>query len=981
VTNASVWESQLAGDVRYGFLDKNIESRRHNNPEIILNGTSASVLRTLREEITKCQSFTFSVAFVSPRAIALLKQEFVEFQGNGRIITSDYLGFNSPSAFEELKNLARLGIDVRIHASAAFHPKGYIFEHHNSVTAMMGSSNLTETAIVSNHEWNLKVSASGDSDLAKQLSGLVQGQLTESEPLTRAWIDDYTSRYIPPTSRPRRPKKPEAAGVPKPGGLELGVPVNGLEPSIHPNSMQEDALSAIEAVRQQGKQKALVISATGTGKTILSALHVRAVNPDRFLFIVHREQIIDRTLMEYQRVLREQPGSFGKLTGASKDVDSRYVFATIQTLSQGAVLGKIKADAFDYIVIDEAHRAGADSYQKVLRHFSPKFLMGMTATPERGDGKSVFELFDYNVAYEIRLNHALEAEMLSPFHYYGVADVVYDDGTRQSAEDNLRPLISETRVSHVVKAMETYGQAGVAPCGLIFCSGTEEARLLSQALNQQSLRGNVLRTVALTGKDSIEQRESVVASLENGELDYVLTVDIFNEGIDIPTLNQVIMLRQTQSSIVFVQQLGRGLRKATGKEYLVVIDFIGNYANNYMIPIALFGDDSLNKESLRKSLIAAEESGVLPGLSSVRFDKVAQERVLRSISTTTLDSMQRLKAAVEAMRDRVGGIPRLRDFARFESVDPVLLATKRENYPTLIRSILREGPEFSTIEHKVLGLLSHEVLTSKRHHEFLLMQDLLGSDRTTTTSLTQRAEQIGLTATDGQWQSAIDTLTLNGFSQADQTRYGNPVAARCSDGSVELSASFLDSYGNTHGFATEVDDILDTGLQLVIKKYPKGSSFLSGAQYSRKEAMRLLSLPRTWTSTVYGYKVDLESKTCPIFVTLHKADDVLASIAYQDELIDRTRMRWFTRSRRTLASAEVQAIVSNSVDLHVFVKKDDAEGTGFYYLGQATAQDAVQSTMPDKDGKELDVVHMDLRFDVPIESALYDYFHPSVSLT
>ena len=241
------------------------------------------------------------------------------------------------------------------------------------------------------------------------------------------------------------------------------------------------------------------------------------------------------------------------------------------------------------VIIDEAHRAGSETYQRVISHLTPKFLLGMTATPERTDGFNVYELFHYNVPYEIRLHHALEAEMLCPFHYYGVADVTYADGTSTTEETELKLLITAERVEHLLMALDQYGQAGTPPRGLIFCSRKEEAHALAQELNQRQLRGKTLRTVALTGDDSVAVREQRVRELETGDLDYILTVDIFNEGVDIPTVNQVVMLRQTQSAIVFVQQLGRGLRLADDKDHLVVIDFIGNYATNFLVPIALSG--------------------------------------------------------------------------------------------------------------------------------------------------------------------------------------------------------------------------------------------------------------------------------------------------------------------------------------------------------------------------------------------------------
>lgn len=376
-------------------------------------------------------------------------------------------------------------------------------------------------------------------------------------------------------------------------------------------------------------------------------------------------------------------------------------------------------------MIDEAHRAAAASHRKAIDYFQPKFLLGMTATPERLDGYNIFEIFDYNVAYEIRLNQALEAEMLSPFHYYGVTDVTFEDGTTTSDESDLARLTSQLRVDHVLRALATYAQAGVAPRGLIFVSRKEEARLLSQSLNDRRLRGKALRTIALTGEDSVLRREDVVRQLECGELDYIVTVDVFNEGVDIPSVNQVLMLRQTASPTIFVQQLGRGLRKAADKDYLVVIDFIGNYANNYMIPIALFGDSSLNKESLRRNLIAAEERGVVAGISSVQFDRISHQRVLRAVTDVKLDSMRLLKAALEDMRNRLGRTPDLWDFLRFDSTDPIVLATTRENYPVLLEKALKCQITLTPTQHRFLSLLSNEVLTAKRSHDAALVRILL----------------------------------------------------------------------------------------------------------------------------------------------------------------------------------------------------------------------------------------------------------------
>lgn len=959
------WTAPLALDVQFGYLAHEVRAPRQQHPQVVLNGPGESVLRILREELSKCESFLFSVAFVTPRALVLLKQELVNFQGTGRIVTSDYLAFNSPASFVELMNLEQLGIEVRLHRSPAFHPKGYIFEHPHAVTAMVGSSNLTEKALVTNHEWNLKVTAASGSDLAAQFSKLVQEQISESQPITQEWVDAYASRYVAPATRPAR-VRPDLTPTPTPS-------------DIVPNAMQLEALAAIAGVRANGAKRAIVISATGTGKTMLSALDVREYGARRLLFAVHREQILDRTMREYRQVLGGHASDYGKLSGGTKERGARYMFATVQTLSQPEVLSSFAPDEFDYIVVDEAHRAGAVTYQRVLEYFEPKFLLGMTATPERTDGFNVYELFDYNVAYEIRLDRALEEDMLCPFHYYGIADVTLSSGQTLRGDAELKVLISPERVSHLIKAIEVYGQASVPPRGLIFCSGREEARLLSDALNQKTLRGRPLRTAALTGADPIPVREQTVDRLESGELDYILTVDVFNEGVDIPSVNQVIMLRQTQSAIVFVQQLGRGLRKHPDKECVIVLDFIGNYTNNYLIPIALFGDESLNKESLKQHLIAAEEAGVLPGLASIRFDRISQERVLKSIAATKLDSIQNLRSAIETLRNRLGKVPALSDFLRFDSVDPVLLATKATSYPALVERVLRVPSSLTAFEHRALDLLSQEVMTAKRAHEFVLLRLLVERGVLSRDDIARGFAEAGISADVRHITSAIETLSLSKHAESDVKRFGQGIVTLDAEGQVVLTPDFENSLRQSAAFRVAVQDIIDTGLQLVARRYADALPFAVGRQYSRKEVARLLCWPRKWAATIFGYRVSRETKSCAIFVTLHKSKEVAASTAYEDQLLDTASMLWYTRSRRTLASDEVRAIVDNDIDIHVFVKKDDADGIDFYYLGQATSHAAEQTTMPGDGDVRLDVVRMRLQFTEPIDSALFDYFHPKLT--
>ena len=957
----------LGTDVAYGFIDGSERAPRKFHPRVVVNDGDQSVLRVIRDELTRCREFLFSVAFVTPGAIALLKQELLDFQGRGTIVTSDYLSFNSPRAFEELLNLRELtGIEVRIHESNAFHPKGYIFTSDETVTAMMGSANLTKKALSQNHEWNLKVSASRESDLALQLEQLAERERSSSTALTREWVDRYAESWVAPATRPQRAAATDADPDPVSEG------------SITPNAMQKRALESIAAVREQGDRKAIIISATGTGKTILSALDVRAFAPERMLFVVHREQILDRSIEEYQRVLGGDRADYGKFTGATKQQDRRYVFSTVQTLSRN--LDQFAPDAFDYIVIDEAHRAGAEGHIDVLTHFTPKFLLGMTATPERTDGFNVFELFDYNVPYEIRLQHALEEEMLAPFHYYGVADVTYADGTSVRDDSELDILVTPERASHVVDALEKYAQAGVQPRGLIFCSRNDEAATLSETLNSMTFRGRPLRTIALSGKDSLDTREAVVESLERGELDYILTVDIFNEGVDIPSVNQIVMLRQTQSSIVFVQQLGRGLRKdpSTDKEYLVVIDFIGNYKNNYMIPIALFGDSSLNKETLRKELITSEERGVLPGLASVRFDKVAQERVLQAIDAAKLDAKAELKKNIVEMSHRLGRWPRLWDFYEAGSADPVVLATrdKKEHYDSLVENALKVDFEFTAEQNSFLLWLSHEVLAAKRLHEVTLVHYLLKNPELQVSALGAFFAERGLWFEEYALTGLLNVLSHDFVSSNEARKYGEPFIVH-ENGVLKAASSVLESFASHDHFREAVSDIVRTATAYIPREYGHHGTLVIGRQYSGKDACRILGWNGDETSGIGGYRVRPEKNSCPIFITLHKGDDFAENVRYEDRLLDPQTIDWFSKNNRTVEGKYEKQIIANAVPLHIFARK--TKDAPYYYLGTAQAHGARNDVRMTENGEAVKVARMTLTLNEAMPGTLYDYFHPMLT--
>ena len=415
---------------------------------------------------------------------------------------------------------------------------------------------------------------------------------------------------------------------------------------LEPNSMQVGFIKNLRKIQEAGERKALLISATGTGKTYASAFAMRELGFQRVLFLVHRNQIAKQAKKSFRKVFSGQV-SMGLVTGKYQEYDKDFIFATIQTLSKEENLQRYEKTAFDAIVIDEAHHSAANSYKKVLDYFEPKLWLGMTATPDKRDdnleGRNIYEIFNHQIAYEIRLQDAMEEDLLCPFHYFGITDLdIIADAGKSSEEkvENFRYLTSEERVENVMKQAEYFGYSGDRVKGLIFCSRIDEANELSKKFNAKGWR-----TLVLSASDSEEARAEAIERLAGEEsedaLDYIISVDIFSEGVDVPEINQVIMLRPTESPIVFIQQLGRGLRKAENKEYVVVLDFVGNYRNNFMIPIALSGDRSYNKDNIRRYV--TEGGRVIPGASTIHFDEISRKRIFQAIDNANFSDIKLIR--------------------------------------------------------------------------------------------------------------------------------------------------------------------------------------------------------------------------------------------------------------------------------------------------------------------------------------------------
>jgi len=966
----SSFEEHLVSGLYSGFLDRRKPSQEAMRPKLVLNDRlkQSRVADVLNTHLHACSSFSFSVAFLRQGGLATLLQALLECKRRGvkgRILTGDYLNFTDPRAVGFIYSELGPAIEVRVYTAEAFHTKGYLFEYpERPATLIIGSSNITQDALLRNHEWNLQVVGTNQGQLIQDTKEEFERLWENATVVSEAWLKHYTEVWD--TFNTAR------VFVPRPVD---GIPVqeiSSVKSGFVLNSMQKDALERLEELRSEGKDKALLVSATGTGKTILAASDVNQVKPERFLFIIHREQIALEAMQSFMRHLDESVAC-GLLAGSSKDITSPYLFSTIQTLTKDEVLYSFDRDWFDYIVVDEAHHAPAASYTKVLAYFRPSFLLGMTATPVRPDGKDVHGFFDNTVAAEISLAQALEEDLLAPFHYFGITDLSIDGSEGRDVKE-FNNLEGEEQIKHLSVILRRYSLGLNRRRGLIFTSKNEDATFVARELRRLGVRA-----LQLSGTSSQEEREEAFTRLEAEEedpnhLEYLVSVDIFNEGVDIPSLNQIIMLRPTQSVIVFTQQLGRGLRKFPGKEFLTVVDFVGNHKNNYMIPIALFGENSYDKDTLRRVVFGG---GAIPGVSTVNFDRIAKERILESINNASFSNKKMLAEAYQSIKNRLGNrIPSLVDFIRFDGINPELFLHYRKTWAeckvVIDSSFILAMDE---IHLKSLRFFSLYLPRGIRIHEASIISALLESPKTKEALLAWFENGYGFIPTEASFASALRILS-NGFVQ-DKFRkfYGDITYIEEVEGAYSLSREFSELLKNDQ-YRSELEELLQLStLNYRLRFAEQGDEFglVRGQKYTRSEACRVLNWVKDEGNTIYGYKVHYETMTCPIFVTYHKHEDIDASIDYDDLFIDHEHFAWQSRNRVRLESREMQGIRNPAMRKLLFIKKSDDEGFGHYYLGELDFLSDEQSTRLNDKGTELDVVNVRFRLHHPVGEKLYDY--------
>lgn len=948
---------ELQQSLASALIDDKINSLPDLQPQIIYNdyNSGSNLLVELLQELQTCKRFYFAIAFITQSGLICLKECLKCLQEKnitGDILTTDYLYFNHPKALQELQQYPNL--NIRIYTKENFHIKGYIFEQNDYYTLIVGSNNLTQTALKANKEWSLKINSLANGALINNTLSQFQQMWQEAIPLTDIWLKQYTDKY-----HSLQKLKREFATA------QENISTN----DITPNKMQQEALTALAKLQQDNKHKALLISATGTGKTYLSAFAVKKANPKRLLFLAHREQILKQACKTFAKIIPDS--QYGILSANHKDFHKPYLFATINMLSKEENLTQFAPTHFDYIIIDETHRAGASSYLKILNYFQPQFLLGMTATPERTDGFDIYQLFDHNIAYEIRLNQAMQENLLCPFHYFGITDITVDD---QEINDNstFNDLTTDARVTHIINQSQYYGFSGERLRGLIFCSQIEEAQILSQKFNERGFN-----TIALSGKDSQETRTNAIHKLEQKErstgLDYIFTVDIMNEGIDIPAINQIIMLRPTKSAIIFVQQLGRGLRKYPQKDYVVILDFIGNYQNNFMIPIALSGDISYNKDNIRHYV--AEGNRFIFGSSTIHFDKVARQKIYQAIDSAKLSDTALLKNEYLQLKQKSGKIPSIFDFSQFGSIDILKFLDKFKTYHNFLQKYDKDYTiRFNTIQEEILYFISYRFAKGKRIHELLALKLLLKNTShllmDTTHILTTKYHQ---ELTEQIKVSLIRNLTNLFTISNEQAKFSNCIFIKENNNDYIISDIFKSALLDEK-FYFQINEILDFALERYQKYYQnryKDTNLVLYQKYTYEEVCYLLNWPQKINpNAMAGYFYERTTHTMPVFINYIAPDK--KRVDYTNEFLSNTLITAYSKSNRKLDSSDAKHIYNAKEEqnkLYLFVRKpsEDKEAKEFYFLGEITAQGKPEFAPKYNGFKIL------YKLDTPVRADIFDY--------
>lgn len=724
--------------------------------------------------------------------------------------------------------------------------------------------------------------------------------------------------------------------------------------TLKPNYMQRKAMKELNRYRVMGMHRALVVAAVGSGKTHLAAFDARNFNPHRLLYIVHEGSILLKSMQTFQDIFGNSV-TYGVYNKEHSDIDADFLFAGNIKLSQSLEL--FHPDDFDYIVLDECHHATAESYRKIINYFKPEFLVGLTATPERMDNEDVFELFDTNVPFELRLRDAIINDLVVPFHYYGIRDSLVDyDLSKNQERKMISQLASVEHCAFIKDQIEAHRGNGKLKA-LAFCRNITHARMMAEEL------GEYYHTAYLTGKNSVGERIRAYNDLQDDEkeLEILCTVDILNEGVDIPGVNMVLFLRPTESSTIFIQQLGRGLRKYNNKSYVTVLDFIGNsYKRSVQIAFAMgsLSENFVMEKRLMQSLVKDNFSAL--GLAKygvhIQFDQESQQEIIEYIERENFNSLSYLKQDYFNFKKYINAeyAPKHMDFLNNDYAPDLMrfLQTRINSrktgcYYSFLLGIGEENlPTFSDEQVAFIKYCS-SLLPLVRPHEFVLIQNLLNN---------------GVMG-----EEEIEKLLMEQVSKCTRDQIAHTIkfmlkknALRKCDGQMELNVVVDDQ------FREHINDLIAYGLAQYDSSYKNTEKFLLWHNYRMDQVqLKMLKDPDHNQKGTYFY-----GDEAIVFASLKKDASVEERLAYKDKFLSTNVFQW--ECENNISDRDLQALRLCKY-VHLFIRKVNEEHgvrQPFIYVGEGRfSNERKQEKVDSVSGKE----NITYLYDIPMEMELPEY--------
>lgn len=877
--------------------------------QFLTNYTEITFLDKIKDNLRHCKSFDFSVSFIKKAGLVLLFKDIeaaVERGCKGRIITSTYQNFTDIESLKSFYALMGRCSNFQCHldyesfhgtdySTLGYHSKGYLFEFDDHRELVIGSSNITRYALLKNIEWDVSVKDYFVNGAYDDALKEFEEKWSATELLNAELIVKYAQRLSYAIER-----------------WDMDYDLSASK--IKPNYMQKKALKELNRYRAIGVNRALTIASAGSGKTYLAAFDALNFNPKRLLYIVYEGSILRKSLETFQEVFGKNV-SYGIYSGTSKESDADFVFATNITMCK--TLELFSKNEFDYIIIDECHHATAETYKKIIGYFEPEFLLGLTATPERLDNQDVFELFDHNVPYELRLRDAIANDLVVPFKYFGIRDKLVDYGLTGNEERRMIAQIAkEDHCDFIAEQIEKHRPQGKLKA-LAFCRNVTHARMMCEALGER------YHTAYLTGRNDIGERVRSYNDLQNDghNLEILFTVDILNEGVDIPGVNMVLFLRPTESTTIFIQQLGRGLRKYTNKEYVTVLDFIGNsYKRSVQIAFALgsLSENFVMEKRLLASLVKDDftaldlaDYGV-----EIHIDDLSKEEILEYIDKENFNALKYLKQDYFNFKKYIGSefYPRHVDYINNDCAPDLIRfmsiktrGKKNCSYYNFLRGIGEENlPVFTEKQIDFINYLSG-LLPLVRVHEYQIVKLLIDGPKT------YREIEMYLTETvQGFVPAELEhALTYLQFVEKDKDI-------------LRLSVPMDDQ------LLEYVQDLIEYGLIRYVIDNGNETGFKLWLNYRMDQVqLKLLKNPGNIMVGTYYY-----DDYVVIFASLKKDLEEADKLNYKDKFLQPDLFQW--ESMTNLPQSHLEKLMKSTF-AHVFIRKMTTENglvLPFTYVGK-----------------------------------------------